>query len=358
MIILGIETSCDECAAAVVSDGGTILSNVISSQIALHAPYGGVIPEVASRSHMRTIGPVIDEALRRAAVGLDAVDAVAVTQRPGLIGSLLVGLCAAKGLALARGLPIIPVNHVNAHIFACLAGREEPLYPAAALVVSGGHTSLYLVRSVLEHDLAGRTLDDAAGEAFDKVAAILGLEYPGGPSLERAARGAGEKRFDLPRPLPGGRESLDFSFSGLKTAVLYRCRGVPTRKKGSRGKDGRAAKEAPRIAMPLECDVADAGDVAAMAASFQEAVADVLTRRLVQAAERHGARSLAVGGGVAANALLRKRVADEAAARGLPLYLSPPELATDNAAMVAGLGYHIHRSGQRFDLGFDAYSGL
>jgi N6-L-threonylcarbamoyladenine synthase len=358
MIILGIETSCDECAAAVVRDGGTILSNVVSSQIALHAPYGGVIPEVASRSHMETIGPVIREALRQAGTGLDGLDAVAVTQRPGLIGSLLVGLCAAKGLALARGLPIIPVNHVNAHIFACLAGREEPRFPAAALVVSGGHTSLYVVRSVLEHDLVGRTLDDAAGEAFDKVAAILGLDYPGGPSVEKAAGSAGEKRFDLPRPLPGGRGSLDFSFSGLKTAVLYRCRGVPARKKGSRRKGGRAGNVAPPIAVPPECDVSDAGDVAAMAASFQEAVADVLTRRLVQAAERHGAGSLAVGGGVAANSLLRQRVADEAEAHGLPLYLSPPELATDNAAMIAGLAYHIHRSGRRFDLGFDAHAGL
>jgi len=348
MIILGIETSCDECAAAVVEQGKTVLSSAVSSQIALHAPYGGVVPEVASRSHLETILPVVRKALADAGVGLDDVDALAVTQRPGLIGSLLVGLCAAKGLALATGLPLIPVNHVEAHVYACIMAEENPLFPLAALVVSGGHTSLYRVSSPLELELVGRTMDDAAGEAFDKVAAILGLGYPGGPAVEEAARRAGPERVRLPRPLPGGRGGLDFSFSGLKTAVLYRCRGVPGKKAEGRRK-GR-----PGLERPL--DMNDEPAVAAMAAAFQEAVVDVLATRLFQAAAKIGARAVAAGGGVAANALLRARIRAEAVARGLPVYLSPRALATDNAAMGAGLAYHIHRSGRRFDLGFDAFA--
>jgi N6-L-threonylcarbamoyladenine synthase len=348
MIILGIETSCDECAAAVVEQGRNILSSAVTSQISLHAPFGGVVPEVASRSHLETILPVTEEALRRAGIGLERLDALAVTQRPGLIGSLLVGLCAAKGLALARGLPLIPVNHVEAHVYACIMQEESPLFPLAALVVSGGHTSLYRVDSPLDLELKGRTVDDAAGEAFDKVAAILGLGYPGGPAIEAAARGAGPGRVKLPRPLPGGKDSLDFSFSGLKTAVLYRCRGVPDKKSGARAK-GRPGPEQP-------LDIADEQAVGGVAAAFQEAVVDVLAARLFQAAERIGARAVAAGGGVAANALLRERIRAGAAERGLPVYLSPRELATDNAAMGAGLAYHIHRSGQSFDLEFDAFA--
>jgi len=342
MIILGIETSCDECAAAVVDGGGTILSNVVSSQIELHAPYGGVVPEVASRSHMETIHPVIAEALRTAHIAANDLDAIAVTHRPGLIGSLLVGLCAAKGLALALGKPLVPVNHVDAHVYACVAGIDEPLYPLSALVVSGGHTSLFRVDSPLELEPVGRTLDDAAGEAFDKVAAILGLGYPGGPAIEKAARGAGNERFALPRPLPTGGGGLDFSFSGLKTAVLYRTRGMTSKKR--------------RTVEPA-FDGDDPESVAAMAASFQEAAADVLTTRLFQAAQKFGARAVAAGGGVAANSLLRQQIEEKAAALSLPVYLPPRALATDNAAMIAGLAGHIYASGRRFDLSVDAFAG-
>ncbi len=342
MIILGIETSCDECAAAVVEGARTIRSSVVSSQIELHAPYGGVVPEVASRSHMETIHHVVADALRQAGIEARDVDAIAVTHRPGLIGSLLVGLCAAKGLALALGKPLIPVNHVEAHVYACVAGVDEPLYPLAALVVSGGHTSLFRVDSPLELEPVGRTLDDAAGEAFDKVAAILGLGYPGGPVIEKAARGAGAERFELPRPLPAGRGGLDFSFSGLKTAVLYRTKGMTSKKR--------------RLAEPV-FDRDDPGHVAMMAASFQEAAVDVLVTRLFQAARKFGARAVAAGGGVAANRVLRERIEQKAGERGLPVYLSPRALATDNAVMVAGLADHVYRSGQRFDLSIDASAG-
>lgn len=342
MIILGIETSCDECAAAVVEGAGTILSNVVSSQIALHAPYGGVVPEVASRSHMETIYPVVTEALRAAKIAAGDVDAIAVTHRPGLIGSLLVGLCAAKGLAIALGKPLIPVNHVEAHVYSCVAGVDAPLYPLTALVVSGGHTSLFCVESPLELEPVGRTLDDAAGEAFDKVASILGLGYPGGPAIEKAAESAGPQRFTLPRPLPAGRGGFDFSFSGLKTAVLYRTRGMTSKKRS--------------VAEP-RFDPESPESVASMAASFQEAVADVLVTRLFQAARKFGARAVAAGGGVAANSLLRARIEQQAAVHDLPVYLPPRALATDNAAMIAGLADHIYSSGRRFDLSIDASAG-
>ncbi len=341
MIILGIETSCDECAAAVVQSGRKILSSEVATQIALHAPFGGVVPEVASRSHLETIRPVIGKAVESAGCRMSDIDAVAVTQRPGLIGSLLVGMSAAKGLALALGIPLIPVNHVEAHAYACLMTVDEPPYPLAALVVSGGHTSLYRVRSPLDLELEGRTIDDAAGEAFDKVASILGLGYPGGPAIDKAARGADPGTYALPRPMPSGRKSLDFSFSGLKTAVLYRCRGMVSKKK-------RAQREEPPF------DREDSHAVAAMAASFQAAVVEVLTTRLFQAAERFEARAVAVGGGVAANTALRDSVRSLAASRGIQLLLSPRDLATDNAAMIAGLAYQIHRSGQRFDIDIDA----
>ncbi len=350
MIILGIETSCDECAAAVVEDGHKILSTVVSSQVKLHAPYGGVIPELASRSHLETIRPVLEKAVASSGGGLDDIDAVAVTRQPGLIGSLLVGLSAAKGLAFAKGLPLVPVDHVEAHVYACIMGVDKPAWPLAALVVSGGHTSLYLVRSPIDLEPIGRTLDDAAGEAFDKVSAILGLGYPGGPAIEKAAAGSAKSmRYKLPRPLPAGGGGLDFSFSGLKTAVLYRCRDMVPAKK--------TLGEPP-------FDMEDEKSVAAMAAAFQEAVADVLVKRLFQAAGKFPVGAVAAGGGVLANSVVRERIEAEARSRGLPAYLSPRDLATDNAAMVAGLGYHLlaaggpaGEGGDKFGLDIDAWAG-
>jgi N6-L-threonylcarbamoyladenine synthase len=345
MKILGIESSCDECAAAVVEDGLNLRSSVVSSQVELHARYGGVVPEIASRRHLETIVPVIEEALDRAKVAARDLDAVAVTNRPGLIGALLVGLSAAKGLALALNKPLIPVHHIEAHIYAALMHQPEPAWPLIALVVSGGHTSLYRMDSLLEAGQIGSTLDDAAGEAFDKVSSILGLGYPGGPALERAAEGKGEGGIRFPRSLPAG-ERLSFSFSGLKTAVLYHCRGVPRRK---------GAKKAP-APKPHRFDPENPDDVADVAASFQSAVVEVLVRRTFEAVEQEEAKGLVVGGGVACNRLLRDRMAAQADRQGLPLFLSPPELATDNAVMVAGYAYHLFIAGRSAGLDVDAFA--
>ncbi|MHC4945602.1 MAG: tRNA (adenosine(37)-N6)-threonylcarbamoyltransferase complex transferase subunit TsaD [Planctomycetota bacterium] len=345
MKILGIESSCDECAAAVVEDGMTVRSSVVSSQVEIHARYGGVVPEIASRRHLETVIPVIEEALGRANLAAGDIDAVAVTNRPGLIGALLVGLSAAKGLTLALNRPLIPVHHIEAHIYAALMNRPEPAWPLVALVVSGGHTSLYRLDSLLEAEQIGSTLDDAAGEAFDKVSSILGLGYPGGPALERAARDKGEGTIRFPRSLPG-KDRLSFSFSGVKTAVLYHCRGVPRRK---------GAKAAPKQ-RPDRFDPGNPDDVADVAASFQAAVVDVLVQRTFEAKEREGAAGLVVGGGVACNAMLRRKMTARAEEQGLPLFLSPPELATDNAVMVAGYAYHLFKAGRTGGLDVDAFA--
>jgi N6-L-threonylcarbamoyladenine synthase len=364
-LILGIETSCDETAAAVVRDGVEILGQRVASQVDLHARFGGVIPEVASRSHLEVVFPVIEDALAEAGVGLAECDALAVTVEPGLVGCLLVGLSAAKGLSLATGLPIVPVNHVHAHIHGALmpwmaerraaaagaggagsaggaggadgetgAGSAacEPPWPLASLVVSGGHTSLYASRGPAEHELVGRTIDDAAGEAYDKVAALLGLGYPGGPVIDRLAREGRADAHDFPRSRPGDAGSLDFSFSGLKTAVLFAVRG-PNARRG-----------APNLPHVVPADVA---------ASFQAAVVDVLVERLVACAERVGARGLSISGGVAANSALRARAAAAAASLDLPLFLPPMALATDNAVMIAGLGHWLLRAGHVGDLSLD-----
>ncbi|MFH1998122.1 MAG: tRNA (adenosine(37)-N6)-threonylcarbamoyltransferase complex transferase subunit TsaD [Planctomycetota bacterium] len=345
MKILGIESSCDECAAAVVEAGRKVLSNVVASQVELHARFGGVVPEIASRRHLETIVPVIEEALGRAGLKAKELDAIAVTHRPGLIGALLVGLSAAKGLALALGKPIIPVHHVEAHIYAALMPQEEPVFPLVALVVSGGHSSLYYLESLMEMKPIGSTLDDAAGEAFDKVSAILGLAYPGGPAIEKAAQGRGEGTIPFPRSFPGG-EGLNFSFSGLKTAVLYHCRGVPKPgKKIAPGTRGGSDK----------FDPDSAGDVADVAASFQSAVADVLVKRTIQAAQKYDAPSIVVGGGVAANSLLREKMAAAAKKHDKHCYLSPCEWATDNAVMIAGLGYILYQAGRIGGLDTEAY---
>lgn len=311
MKVLGIETSCDETAAAVVADGRHLLSNAVASQVSIHARYGGVVPEVASRQHLLAIVPIVERALSGAGATLEDIDAIAVTAGPGLPGSLLVGLNLAKALALSRGLPLVGVNHLEAHPFALwLEGGGEPPLPLLCLLVSGGHTELALMHGHGRFQSLGRTRDDAAGEAFDKAARMLGLGYPGGPAIDKAAR-RGQPRHPLPRAwLPG---SHDFSFSGLKTA-LWRY----MHQKGGHPDD--------------------------LAASFQEAVVEVLAAKAAQAAAQHRARAILVAGGVAANRRLRQVMA---AVSPVPVLFPSPTLCTDNAAMVAACGYFRLRAGHR-----------
>ena len=331
MRILGIETSCDETAAAVVEDGRRVLSNVVASQDKLHVPYGGVVPEIACRAHLAAVLPVISLALERAGVAPGKVDAVAVSRHPGLIGALLIGLTAAKTMAWLADVPLIGVNHLHAHAYAAALDREETVFPAVCLVASGGHTVLFHSWSPLEHERLGGTQDDAAGEAFDKVASLLGLSYPGGPNIDRAAHDGNPKAVAFPRARLG-KDSLDFSFSGLKTAVLYHVHG----------QDSRARRK----------DLA-AEEVADVAASFQEAVVDVLVNKLLAAVKQTGTRRIIVGGGVAANSRLRRRLQDEAANRRLELILPPVRQCVDNAAMVAGIAWHKHLAGEADDLTLD-----
>ena len=336
MRILGIETSCDETAAAVVADGTRILSSVVASQEHLHAKYGGVVPEIACRAHVKVIVPIIEQALERAGVGLEELDAVAVTTQPGLIGALLIGLSAAKTLAWLAGLPLVAVNHIEAHLYA--PALEAPLgYPLVGLIASGGHTAILHATSPLDIEVMGTTTDDAAGEAFDKAAAILGLTYPGGPAIERAARDGDPAAIAFPRTMlePG---SLDFSFSGIKTAVLYHCRGKNV---------SRSTGEAP-----------PPGQVPDIAASFQEAVVDVLVAKAVQAALSRDVGTLVAGGGVACNSRLRERLAEEATKVGLELRFAPKALCTDNAAMVAGLASHLLAAGRLAEPGVTAVAHL
>jgi N6-L-threonylcarbamoyladenine synthase len=333
--ILILESTCDETAAAVVTEELEVLSSVVASQEHLHQRYGGVVPEIASRAHMERILPVIDEALKRAGLRVDQLDAVAVANTPGLAGSLLVGVAAAKALCLARGLPLIAVNHLQAHIYACRLAAGKEVFPCLGLIVSGGHTSLYRCQTPLDFTLLGGTIDDAAGEAFDKVASMLGLPFPGGPAIERAARHGNPKAFALPRPLVDS-DRLDFSFSGLKTAVRYRI-SPP----GAAAKDGRL----------------DEQSVADLAASFQEAVVDCLVAKTFLAAERTGLDVLCVGGGVAANSRLRQRLAEETKRRGIALYVPPLALCTDNAVMGA-IAVERLKAGLIETLDLDVYPGL
>lgn len=315
MKILTLETTCDETAAAVVTDQLEVLSSVVASQDRLHERFGGVVPEIASRAHLEQILPVIDEALRRAGISLGDLDAVAVATTPGLAGSLLVGLMAAKTIALTQGIPLVAINHLQAHIYACRIAVGQEVFPCVGLIVSGGHTALYRCQTPLDFHMLGCTIDDAAGEAFDKVASMLGLGYPGGPAVERAARGGNPLAYAFPRSFLDDPDRLDFSFSGLKTAVRYQIVGPGKQ-------DFRSVQLSPQ-------------EIADLAASFQEAVVDCLVGKSFQALEQTGYRTLCVGGGVAANQRLRQRLQEQAEQRGIRLFLAPLALATDNAVMGA-----------------------
>ena len=327
MTVLGIETSCDETSAAVVVDGRKLLSCVVASQMEEHARYGGVIPELASRRHVEAIIPVFRQALAEASLGWQGIDAIAVTNRPGLLGALLVGTSAAKALAMALKIPVVGIHHIEAHLYANWItpspnnGEPKADFPAVALVVSGGHTDLFHLRGHGDYILLGRTRDDAAGEAFDKCARLMGLGYPGGPAIQNAAVGGNHKAIQFPRAwLPGGHE---FSFSGLKTSVRYALQGEN---------------------LPPLADIA---------ASFQEAVVDVLVKKTLAAAKETGVERVLLAGGVAANARLREKFAEVCEKAGLALFYPPASLCTDNAAMIACAGYWHLINGHQDGLDFD-----
>jgi N6-L-threonylcarbamoyladenine synthase len=337
--ILGIETSCDETAVALVRDGTCIESNVVASQTDLHARYGGVMPEQASRAHLRAIVPVLEEAFAVARARWEDVDAIAVTHGPGLAGALLVGVNVAKGLAFGRDKPLLGINHLEGHVYANWldAGGDEPAFPLVGLIVSGGHSDLVLSHGHGQYRRLGRTRDDAAGEAFDKVARMLGLGFPGGPLIEREAVSGDPTRFAFPRAWLEG-DSWDFSFSGLKTAVLHQIRDLGVDPELTSGEERRER-------LP----------VADLAASFQAAVVDVLTTKAVRAAHSFGATRLALGGGVAANRRLLRTVEERAQ---IPVVCPPPRLCTDNAAMIAAAGFFRFQAGDRADLALDIVPSL
>jgi N6-L-threonylcarbamoyladenine synthase len=330
--ILGIETSCDETAAAVVADGHTVKSSVIASQTKLHEKYGGVVPEIASRAHIENIYPVVSEAIQHAGVTKDDIDAIAVANQPGLTIALVVGVTMAKTLAFMWDKPLIAINHLHAHLQSAMLDQEHLQLPAVALIVSGGHTCLYECESPLELKLLGSTIDDAAGEAFDKVATILKLPYPGGPSIEKIAKSGDPNAIKFPRSMLG-RDSLDFSFSGVKTAVLYYCRG-----QDMKGED--------------KVDLMSRQEIANIAASFQAAVIDVLVKKTKRAAKKVGAETILLGGGVAANNQLREALQQmcESARSPLKLLVAPKKYCTDNAVMVASLAYYKYKAGLFADL--------
>ena len=335
--ILGIETSCDETAAAIVRNGSEVLSNVVSSQIELHQKYGGVVPEIASRAHIEKIYPIVEQAIEQSKLTGSDIDAVAVANQPGLTVALIVGITAAKTLALVLQKPLIAINHIHAHLQSAMMETKDLQLPAVALVVSGGHTSLYNCENILELKLLGSTIDDAAGEAFDKVASILNLSYPGGPSIEKVAKDGNPAAVDFPRTMLA-KGSLDFSFSGLKTAVLYHCCG-----KDMKGEN--------RVAKMGQKEIAD------IAASFQAAVVDVLIRKTQMAADKVGAKTILLGGGVAANTLLRNELEKMAQQTGRKLLVAPKKYCTDNAVMIASLGFYKYKAGLFADMKLEAKAG-
>lgn len=332
--ILGIESSCDDTSAAVIRNT-TLLSNVIASQ-AVHVKYGGVIPELASRAHQQNIIPVVDTALKEAGVTADKIDAIAFTRGPGLLGSLLVGTSFAKGLAIANNIPMVEVNHLQGHIlshFVDLPDRElpHPSYPFLCLLVSGGHTQIVKVSSPLEMEIIGTTIDDAAGEAFDKIARVLGLGYPGGPKIDALAKEGNPHAVEFPR-VKMAEDSLDFSFSGVKTAVINHIHKLDQKGEGYNKAD--------------------------IAASFQEAVCDALVSHTIEAANRKNLKTIVIAGGVASNSALREKMTTEAQKRGIDVLYPPPVLCTDNAVMIASAGYYEYISGVRADMRLNAVASL
>jgi N6-L-threonylcarbamoyladenine synthase len=332
MNILGIDTSCDDTCAALVKDGKHLLSNVINSQVLIHHEHGGVVPELASREHIRNIVPVVREALRKASLTKKDIDAIAVTVGPGLVGALLVGIYFAKAFSYANGIPLLGINHLEGHILSIFLEKTPPPFPFVALTVSGGHTNIYHVRDFGDYTILGQTLDDAAGEAFDKIAKLLSLGYPGGPVIEKLAREGRSDAIDFPRAYLS-RDSLDFSFSGLKTAVALYFRSW---------RDHQANE--------TTISVAD------IAASFQSAVVDVLVNKTVAAADRMGVKSVVLAGGVARNSYLRNKMKGIMAEKGIDLFASSPEFCTDNGAMIAVAGYHKRQRGESESLTLDARS--
>jgi len=314
ILILGVETSCDETAASIVKNGHEVLSNVINSQIAIHQQFGGVVPEVASRKHIENIAPVVNAAFREAGLTYQDIDAVAVTTMPGLVGALLVGLSFAKAFAYGLDVPLIAVNHLHGHIYANFLEHDNIVFPAVCLVVSGGHTSLLYMKGISDYELIGSTKDDAAGEAFDKVARFLGLGYPGGPAIERAARQGQAGRYHLPRVFLD-RNDYEFSFSGLKTAAMNLWRKME------------------------KTEDSNPGD---MAAEFQAALVEVLVEKTIRAAHAYEVETIMVAGGVAANQALRQKLGESSKKRHLNLYYPSIGLCTDNAAMIAGMAYHAY----------------
>lgn len=328
MIVLGIETSCDETAASVVKDGSIILSSVIASQVEVHHLYGGVVPEIASRKHIEAIFPVVDSALKEAGIDKSQIDAVAVTQGPGLIGALLVGFSYAKAFAFAQKIPFTGINHLEGHITSVFLSSSQPEFPYIALLVSGGHTSIYYVKSHIEFEIMGQTRDDAAGEAYDKVSKMLGLGYPGGIVIDSLAKNGNPKKIKFPRSWLD-KSGFDFSFSGLKTAVR---RYIELQKND------------------FQNQLSD------IAAGFQEAVVDVLTFKTINAALRKKCKHLAVVGGVAANSRLREKISSDAKKKGIQVHIPPVSLCGDNAAMIAAAGFHYLNEGRVSDITDDVYS--
>ncbi len=328
MLILGIDTSCDDTAASIVEDGAKTISNIVSNQDDIHKKYGGIVPELASRRHLEMIWVVVDEAMNKARVGFEDISAIAVCHGPGLIGSLLVGVCFAKSLSYVNNMPLIAVNHLEGHIFSIFLESSRPEFPFLALVVSGGHTSIYRVDGFGMYIEKGRTRDDAAGEAFDKVAKLLGFRYPGGPVIDKIASDGDPEAISFPRAfLPG---SFDFSFSGLKTAVLNHTKKYPDSKKED------------------------------IAASFQAAVIEVLLKKIIEVAKSEGIKRIVLSGGVSANSVLRKSIKQRAIDENIKVYLPSLHLCTDNAAMIASAGFYCFKGGKttNFALNPKAYLPL